>query len=343
MPSIGIVKGGLTYKPSEIIENGTPVLRSSNIVNGKISLNDLVRVNSKIRESQYMETNDILICARNGSKALVGKCAIFDIETPEKYSFGAFMLAYKSPFFKYIYYYLNSYLFRNLLNKDDTKQINQVTLSTLYQTLIPFPPIKEQEQITTILDRLMNSISTIEVNKNKIASIVSSAKKKILDNIFGENSSYKSYYSSKPIKDICSLANGIEAPKGNLPYLEAKVIRGSKKPKYLDKGVFIDKGTNVILVDGENSGEIMKTPYAGYMGSTFRILNINTSMVIEDYLYLFLLYKKQELKERKTGSAVPHLNKKLFSSYKILLPPIEKQKEIFNKINHIFIILDSII
>ena len=197
MPSIGIVKGGLTYKPSEIIENGIPVLRSTNIVNGKIILNDLVRVNSKIRDSQYMETNDILICARNGSKALVGKCAVFDIETSEKYSFGAFMLAYKSPFFKYVYYYLNSYLFRNLLNKDDTKQINQVTLSTLYQTLIPFPPIKEQEQITTLLDRLMSSISTIEVNKNKIESIVSSAKKKILDNIFGENSSYKSYYEKQ--------------------------------------------------------------------------------------------------------------------------------------------------
>ena len=342
MPSIGIVKGGLTYKPSEIIENGTPVLRSTNIVNGKIILNDLVRVNSKIRDSQYIETNDILICARNGSKALVGKCAVFDIETSEKYSFGAFMLAYKSPFFKYVYYYLNSYLFRNLLNKDDTKQINQVTLSTLYQTLIPFPPIKEQEQITTLLDRLMSSISTIEVNKNKIASIVSSAKKKILDNIFGENSSYKSYYKTINIQEVCSLENGTKSNKGKYPYLEAKVIRGTKNPNIVEQGIFINKGTRIILVDGENSGEIMIAPFDGYMGSTFKILFINTNLINEEFLSLFILYKKQELKESKTGSAIPHLNKKKFKEFELIYPPIEDQTRIVNDIIKKFILLDSI-
>jgi type I restriction enzyme S subunit len=68
---IGSTNIGLTYKPEDIIENGTMVLRSSNIVNGKIDLSDLVRVKTSIRDNQYIEENDILICARNGSKALV--------------------------------------------------------------------------------------------------------------------------------------------------------------------------------------------------------------------------------------------------------------------------------
>lgn len=243
---------------------------------------------------------------------------------------------------EYLYYAIKSSIVR-IIGASSGTTFDEISGTDFGNILIPIPPISEQQKICELLSKVFGEVEEISQNYKSITKYIRVAKNKILENIFGENSSYKSYYSSKPIKDICSLANGIEAPKGNLPYLEAKVIRGSKKPKYLDKGVFIDKGTNVILVDGENSGEIMKTPYAGYMGSTFRILNINTSMVIEDYLYLFLLYKKQELKERKTGSAVPHLNKKLFSSYKILLPPIEKQKEIFNKINHIFIILDSII
>ena len=99
---IGYTNIGLTYKPTDIVPDGTMVLRSSNIVNGKIDLTDLVRVNTNIRDNQYIEENDILICARNGSKALVGKCAIFK-GISERTSFGAFMAVYRSEFYKYIY------------------------------------------------------------------------------------------------------------------------------------------------------------------------------------------------------------------------------------------------
>lgn len=88
------------------------VLRSSNIVNGKLDLKDLVRVNTTIRDNQYVENNDILICARNGSKALVGKCTIIK-NLSEKASFGAFMAIYRTQFYEYIYYFLNSNLFSN--------------------------------------------------------------------------------------------------------------------------------------------------------------------------------------------------------------------------------------
>ena len=123
---IGSTNIGLTYKPADIVADGTMVLRSSNIINGKIDLSDLVRVNSTIRENQYIQENDILICARNGSKALVGKCAIFE-NVNEKASFGAFMAVYRSRFFRYVYYFLNSEFFRNTFSNDDSKQINQLT------------------------------------------------------------------------------------------------------------------------------------------------------------------------------------------------------------------------
>ena len=64
---IGTTNIGLTYKPTDIVADGTMVLRSSNIINGKIDLSDLVRVNSIVRDNQYIQENDILICARNGS------------------------------------------------------------------------------------------------------------------------------------------------------------------------------------------------------------------------------------------------------------------------------------
>ena len=161
---IGSTNIGLTYKPADIVADGTMVLRSSNIVNGKIDLSDLVRVDSTIRENQYIQENDILICARNGSKALVGKCAIFE-NINEKASFGAFMAVYRSRFFKYVYYFLNSEFFRNTFSNDDSKQINQLTQDMIKNTTIPLPPFAEQKRIVDAietafaqLDEIANSI-----------------------------------------------------------------------------------------------------------------------------------------------------------------------------------------
>ena len=157
---IGSTNIGLTYKPTDIVTNGTMVLRSSNIINGKIDLTDLVRVNSTIRENQYIQENDILICARNGSKALVGKCAIYE-NANEKASFGAFMAVYRSRFFRYVYYFLNSEFFRNTFSNDDSKQINQLTQDMIKNTTIPLPPFAEQKRIVDEIEKIFATLDDI--------------------------------------------------------------------------------------------------------------------------------------------------------------------------------------
>ena len=157
---IGSTNIGLTYKPEDIVENGTMVLRSSNIVNGKIDLTDLVCVKTSIRENQYIEENDILICARNGSKALVGKCAIFS-GIVGRASFGAFMAVYRTEFYKFVYYFLNSSTFRSAFNSDDTKQINQLTQDMIKNALIPLPPIKEQIRIFEAIENTFAQLDAI--------------------------------------------------------------------------------------------------------------------------------------------------------------------------------------
>ena len=158
---IGTTNIGLTYRPTDIDPNGTMVLRSSNIINDEIDLNDLVRVKAKIRENQYVQPNDILICARNGSRALVGKCTLIG-ELKESVSFGAFMAVYKTDYYKYVLHYLRSNQFRNVFDDGNSTAINQLTQDMLKRALIPFPPISEQERIVDRISELLSRLHDIE-------------------------------------------------------------------------------------------------------------------------------------------------------------------------------------
>ena len=177
---VGTTNIGLTYKPTEVKETGTIVLRSCNIKNGKIDFADLVRVQADIRENQYIYENDILICARNGSQSLVGKCAIMQ-DLPEAASFGAFMAVFRSICNQYVYYYFNTSLFRSSFSNDDSKQINQVTQAILRDTLIPLPPFAEQTCIVAKLCEILSLADFINDGTEQIEMIITKAKSKILD------------------------------------------------------------------------------------------------------------------------------------------------------------------
>ena len=48
------------------------------------------------------------------------------------------------------------------------------------------------------------------------------------------------------------------------------------------------------------------------------------------------------LRENKVGSAIPHLNKKLFKSIEVPIPPYKEQQRIVETINKYFVALDMI-
>ena len=177
---VGTTNIGLTYKPADISDEGTIVLRSCNIRNGKINLSDLVRVRTDIRDNQYIEESDILICARNGSKSLVGKCAVMN-DIGEKVSFGAFMAVFRSTCYRYVYHYFNTLLFRSAFDNDDSKQINQVTQAILRDTMIPLPPYAEQERIVSTLDEAFTLVELVDTETENIEVLIKNTKANILD------------------------------------------------------------------------------------------------------------------------------------------------------------------
>ena len=149
---------GLTYKPTDIDEKGIIVLRSCNIRNGKLALDDIVRVSSSISEKLLIEENDIIICARNGSKRLVGKSALI-MNLTEPMTFGAFMAICKTSIYEYMFAYLQSDLFfGQLRDVSNTTTINQLTQNKFNDFLIPIPPVKEQERIAFKISQLFQEL-----------------------------------------------------------------------------------------------------------------------------------------------------------------------------------------
>ena len=175
---------GLTYSPSDVVLNGgTAVLRSNNIQNGKIDYKGLVFVNKEVPDKCLTKTGDLLICARNGSKALVGKCALID---QEGMAFGAFMAIVRSQCNPYILFFINSPVYRSRLEGVNTTTINQITQDNLRETLIPLPPLAEQKRIVAAIEQFMPLIEEYGKKESEFTELNKEIAKKLKNAILQE-------------------------------------------------------------------------------------------------------------------------------------------------------------
>lgn len=160
MKNVGNTKIGLTYSPADVTdESGCLVLRASNIKNGKLVHADDVFVRKDIPPEVRVKSGDILICARSGSRNLVGKSAFITPEF-EGVAFGAFMSVFRSPWNDFVFWVLNSNLFSFVMAQFETSTINQLTQGDLNTLVIPFPPRDEQLGIVKSVERQTSSLNT---------------------------------------------------------------------------------------------------------------------------------------------------------------------------------------
>ena len=328
-------------------------------------------MDTKILNKQYLAVGDLLICARNGSRRLVGKCAIIR-ELSEPSSFGAFMAVCRSAYNPWIYLLLNTSYFDRYLDDSNSTAINQVTQSMLLTFRVPFPPKKEQDRIIEEVNKWFKLIEMIEQRRENLQTVISTTKSKILDlaihgklvpqdpmdepasemlkrinpkaEIACDNAHYRNLpkgWAIVPMQMLCSLVDGEMQSGIERINLDVKFLRGERGAKRLSSGKYTAENTLLILVDGENSGEVFCASIEGYQGSTLKQLAINKNMDTDYVLQIINLHRKT-LRENKVGSAIPHLDKKLFKAIEVPIPPYEEQQRIVNAINKVFTILDEI-
>jgi type I restriction enzyme S subunit len=143
------------------------------------------------------------------------------------------------------------------------------------------------------------------------------------------------------LSSMCRLDNGEKVSDVHLPLLDAKYLRGKSTENMMSSGILVNKDDYLILVDGENSGEVFKSPIRGIMGTTFKKLYISSSMYNSYILYL-LKYYQVMFRNSKRGAAIPHLDKELFSNLLVGLPPLNEQKRIVAKIEEVFAEIDAV-
>ena len=241
--------------------------------------------------------------------------------------------------------------------------------------MIPLPPIAEQQRIVVEIEKWFALIDQVEQDKVDLQTTIKQTKSKILDlAIHGklvpqdpndkpaiellkrinpdftpcDNGHYPQLpnnWTITPMQVLCALVDGDKQNGIERVNLDVKYLRGEREAKTLNSGKYISANSLLILVDGENSGEVFRTPIDGYQGSTFKQLSINENMNTEYVLQVINLHRKI-LRENKVGSAIPHLNKKLFKEIEVPIPPYKEQMRIVEAINvkfkHLDVIMESL-
>ena len=215
--------------------------------------------------------------------------------------------------------------------------------------IVPLPPLNEQKRIVEEIDRYFALVDILEQNESVLKDAVQKAKSKILDlALSGRLTSHTSHYGKNEetllettLGNVCQLRDGEKITGKDYMNMDVKYLRGTKSGDMLHSGRFVPVGSLMILVDGENSGEVFTTPVDGYQGSTFKILDIDAKYC-KEFILLLIQSNRKSLRENKVGSAIPHLNKKMFKE--IVVPPFSysEQCEIAQTVKDYFCVLDSI-
>ena len=268
----------------------------------------------------------------------------------------------------YVAYLINSISLEPFVTGTAQPKLSQDNLNKIP---IALPPIKEQARIVAGIEKWVGFIDEIEAGKIELESYIKQTKSKILDlAISGKlvpqdpddesaiellkriNPDFQpcdnSHYENLPgnweeivMGEICKLYDGEKVSGPSLTYIDVKYLRGSKVGEFVTSGKYVPQGSTLILVDGENSGEVFTTPIDGYQGSTFKILDI-TEYLDKEYVLLLIKRSQKLLRENKVGSAIPHLNKKMFKELIVPVPPLAEQKRIVATVNMLFYKLDMI-
>jgi len=344
----GNLINGLTYSPDNIVDEGLLVLRSSNVQNGQIYLNDNVYVNLDVDDAALTREDDILICVRNGSKRLIGKSTIINKNLP-KSTHGAFMTVFRGESNKFISHWFHSSIYYKEVHKNLGATINSINGSDLkkFKTIFPLKP--EQQRIAAFLTAVDNKIEQL----SKKQALLGEYKKGLMQQIFSQairfksddggtfpdweekngneifdNISNKNHDSDLPILAITQEHGAI--PRDLINYKMIVSDKSVSSYKVVETGDFIISLRSF-------QGGIEYSNYKGICSPAYIILRPAIEIEKKFYKYYLKTYRyiqdlNRKLEGIRDGKMVSY---KYFSEIKLPYPSISEQAKIANFLSSI--------
>lgn len=128
----------------------------------------------------------------------------------------------------------------------------------------------------------------------------------------------------------------------SIPYLLVETLERKSMNYTSDTKVPVSNRNELLMImDGSRSGNIYRS-IGGAIGSTLSSFKIISSSISNEYLYYFIKYRENEIKQNNTGSAIPHANKSYINSMNILIPSKFTLDKFTNIIENIHNQIDNI-
>jgi type I restriction enzyme, S subunit len=319
---------GLTYKPTNVHSDGVLVLRSSNIQEGILVFDDNVFVRMDIPEKCMVKKGDILICVRNGSRDLIGKCAYID-DRALGMAFGAFMTVYRSTYHPFIFHQFQSQLIKRQIHAHLGATINQITNKSLNSFRIPLPP-KVAEQ-TAIADALTDAdllIEFLEELLTKKRQIKQGAMQELLS---GEKRlhGYSGAIEKKKLGVFSQIEKGEQLNKDTLsPTGDYPVWNGGIEPSGFTNKWNTHENMITVSEGGNSCGFVNFITKKFWRGGHCYALKNTDMRNSQKYVYQFLKYHENDIMALRVGSGLPNIQRARLLNFEVSLPSIDEQTAI---------------
>ena len=345
---------GITYnKTNESPNNiGYKILRANNITLSSNTLNfddiKVIKFDTKVKSSQMLYKNDILISAASGSREHVGKVAFIyqDID----YYFGGFMGVIRcnnNVNSRYLFHIFTSSIFQDYLNEVlNSSTINNLNSKVMDSFRLPIPPLPVQTKIVKILDALTALTSELTSELILRRKQYEYYREKLLN--IDEMNKVIELGDVGPVRMCKRILKNQTASSGDIPFY--KIGTFGKKPdayisnklfqEYKQKYSYPKKGD--ILISA--SGTIGRTVIFDGQNSYFQDSNIvwidnDETLVLNKYLYHFYKIAKWGIAE---GGTIQRLYNDNLKKVKISIPPLKEQQRIVSILDKFETLTNSI-
>ena len=321
---------GLTYTPNDVQENGTLVLRSSNVSNGEVVDADNVYVNPQVVNSENVKVGDIVVVVRNGSRSLIGKHAQIKAFMPNTV-IGAFMTGIRSECPEFTNALLNTSRFEEEIAMNMGATINQITGYMFSKMEFKVPCLDEQKKIGEYFEKLDRLVTLHQRKFEKLTNV----KKSMLEKMFPQNGSsypeirFKGFtdpWEQRKFEEI-AVRSSVICSDDTLPRVEYEdIVSGAGR---LNKDIYAKQSSKSGIAF--HQGDVLYGKLRPYLQNwllpTFNGLAVGDFWVLQpqnaDSSFLYRLIQSRQFNEvanQSTGTKMPRADWKLVSKTVFSIP-----------------------